>query len=214
MSHRSIAERLNKSDLALNNAARPEIAPRLNLYGCDTAYLTEGRNRWNAAREALSRRDFLFGEQQELTRQLNEARDAAYNEYKALAQLARAVFRDRPGLLVQLGISGGTPRTIAGLLRVAGTLNDNAANPEIASLLEGHGYSAERIAGIQAAFDTLRQAYEAQQAAKGLTQQATQDLQAAMSALDQWMSQFRAIARVALRDNPQYLEQLGIIVRS
>jgi len=214
MSQRSIAERLNKSDLTLNNVARPEIAPFLALYGCDAAYFAEGRSLWNAAREALSRRDFLFGEQQELTRQLNEARDAAYNEYKAFAQIARAVFRDRPGILVQLRISGSTPRSVAGLLRVAGTLSDNAADPEIAALLAAHGYTAERIADILAAFEALRQAYEAQQAAKGLTQQATQDLRAAMSALDQWLSQFRAVARVALRDNPQYLEELGILVRS
>jgi hypothetical protein len=35
-----------------------------------------------------------------------------------------------------------------------------------------------------------------------------------MGALDDWMSRFRAIARDALRDHPEYLEKLGILARS
>ena len=34
----------------------------------------------------------------------------------------------------------------------------------------------------------------------------------ALNALDTWVSAFRAICRVALADDPQQLEQLGIVV--
>jgi hypothetical protein len=214
MSGKSIAERLNQADLAINNAADPTVAPLLTAQGCDAAFMAQGRALWTAAREAFSRREALYGEQQELTRQVNEAQRAARAEFKTLAQLARVVFRDQPGLLVQMGVRGGTPRALPDLLLAGGTLFANVTEPTIAAALAAHGYTAERIAAIQAAFQTLQQANEAQEAAKGDTQQATLELQAAMRALDDWLSRFRALARVALREHPQYLEKLGVRVRS
>jgi hypothetical protein len=214
MSGKSIADRLNQADLALTNAASPDVADALAEYGCDTAYLDEGRARRTAARDALSNRDLLYGRQQELTRQAQEALRTARREYGSLVRIARAVFRDQPGLLVQLGIAGRTPNALAALLAAADTLFANATDPAIALELTKHGYTPIRIAEVLAAFQALRAANEAQEIAKGATQQATQELQAAMRALDEWMSQFRSIARVALRDQPQFLEELGIRVPS
>jgi len=214
MSSKAISARLNQTDLALTNAASPDVAGALAEYGCDTAYLDEGRARRTAARDALSNRDLLYGRQQELTRQANEALRVARREYGSLVRIARTVFRDQPGLLVQLGIAGRIPNALAALLAAADTLFANASDPAIAPELTKHGYPPEHIAQVQAAFGALRAANEAQEIAKGATQQATQELHAAMAALDEWMSKFRSIARVALRDQPQFLEELGIHVPS
>ncbi len=214
MSGKSIADRLNQADVALNNAASPDVADLLVAHGYNAARLTEGRALWTTARDALSNRDLLYGRQQELTRQMNEAKRAARQEYSGVVRIARAVFRAQPGLLVQLGIAGRTPSALADLLMAADTLFANVADPLIAPALVTHGYPPTRIAEVLAAFRALRAANETQEIAKGATQQATQELQADMRALDGWMSQFRSVARVALREYPQYLEELGIRVRS
>jgi hypothetical protein len=42
-------------------------------------------------------------------------------------------------------------------------------------------------------------------------QDATQARDAALDALDAWMSDFIAIARLALEERPQYMEKLGVV---
>jgi len=214
MARGSTSKRLYQADLVLKNALQPKLMALLIAYSYDVARLAEGRALWHAARQALSERQMLYGRQQELSRQLDRARRVAYDEYKTLAQLVRAVLRDQPGLRTQLGLRGKTPRDVAGLLRASDTFFANAADPAVAPILAALSYTTERIAEIKSTFQTLREANEAREIARGATQQATQELHAALRALDRWMSQFRAVARVALRDKPQYLEQLGILVRS
>ncbi len=214
MLNQTTDQKLTLAELMLSNAADPEVAPLLEPYGDNAARLAEGQTRLTNARQMLSRREALRGVQRESTRQAQAAQRAARSKYVALVTVARTAFKNRPGLLVQLGIEGKTPNTYAGLLQAGMTLLDNVTDPEIAAALAEYGYPAERIAELRAAFDALRQAKQAQEAAKGDTQQATQDLNAALDALDDWMSHFRVIARDALRDFPQYLEKLGILSRS
>jgi hypothetical protein len=214
MTNLTMGQRLTLAGLALSNAADVEVAPLLAAHGYTIERLAEGQALLTAARQALSRRQELRGVQRERSRQFQEARRAARQKYIALATVARRLFKDRPGLLVQLGIQGATPDSFAALLQAGVTLLDNLADPAIAAELAEYGHTAERIAEIAAAFQTLKQANDAHEAAKGDTQQATRDLQAAMSALDNWISRFRTVARDALRDYPDFLEKLGILARS
>ena len=48
---------------------------------------------------------------------------------------------------------------------------------------------------------------------KGESQDATTIKDAAFVKIDDWMSEFYAVARIALEDNPQLLEALGLIVK-
>ncbi len=214
MPRRTRDQRLTLADLALSNAADPAIAPLLAAHGYTAERLAEGQTLLAAARQALSQREALRGVQQGRTRQLEQAQRIARGKYVALARVARVLFKERPNLLVQLGIQGQTPESLAGLLQAGDILVTNVTHPEIAAELTEYGHPPARIAELGAAFVAFKQANDAQEAAKGDTQQATRQLQAAMRALDKWMIRFRAIARDALRDRPDYLEKLGILARS
>ena len=48
----------------------------------------------------------------------------------------------------------------------------------------------------------------------GESQAATKAKDAAFAKIDDWMSEFYAVARIGLEDNPQLLEALGKIVKS
>ena len=49
---------------------------------------------------------------------------------------------------------------------------------------------------------------------KGESQDSTKIKDAAFAKIDDWMSEFYAVAKIALEDNPQLLESLGKLVRS
>lgn len=49
---------------------------------------------------------------------------------------------------------------------------------------------------------------------KGESQDATKMKDTAFVELDDWMNEFYAVAKIALKDNPQLLESLGKFVRS
>jgi hypothetical protein len=49
---------------------------------------------------------------------------------------------------------------------------------------------------------------------KGESQDATQLKDKAFANLDDWMSEFYAVAKIALEDSPQLLESLGKLVRN
>ncbi len=48
---------------------------------------------------------------------------------------------------------------------------------------------------------------------KGESQEATKIKDAAFAKMDDWMSEFYAVARIALEDKPQLLEALGKVVK-
>jgi hypothetical protein len=50
--------------------------------------------------------------------------------------------------------------------------------------------------------------------AKGSAQRATQDQDAALAAMNDWVAQYLKIARVALRGKKQLLEKIGVLART
>jgi hypothetical protein len=50
--------------------------------------------------------------------------------------------------------------------------------------------------------------------AKGSAQQATEDQDAALAAMSDWVAQYVKIAKVALRGRRQLLEKIGVLART
>ena len=79
--------------------------------------------------------------------------------------------------------------------------------------MEKRGYGADRLSAGRARVVEMSAAIQAHKAAMGASQQATDEQDAALGALGAWMSEFLAIAKVALSAKPQLLEKLGILKR-
>jgi hypothetical protein len=103
------------------------------------------------------------------------------------------------------------PRGTAAFIQAGYTLFDNAR--DVAALAD-FGYDADKIAAERAKIEAYDQANQAQEMAKGSAQQATQDQDAALAAMNDWVAQYLKIAKVALRGKKQLLEKIGVLART
>jgi len=219
---RTIAAQLNSAQVAISNSlADTGILKPLSEYGFTAVKIKEGQKLYEAARLAVNAHKTLSGEQQYKTSEVNKITKDAYVAYQSLAKVARAIWlKDKPRLAA-LGLKGKMPKTTAGFLNAAYTLFDNAAKGDIATTsntaageLAEYGYTKTKLAAERGKIVGLDKMNQAQEAAKGAAQDAARNQQKALKALNEWMARFIKIAKVALRDQREYLEKLGVLARS
>ena len=210
-----ISERLAKANVAISNAlSDAQIGKLLGEYGYQTQKLSEGKALCEAADAAIKKQVANHGDQKDSTSRLLSAEKTARVAYQNLAQVARAAFQRDKAKLSALGLDNPMPKPLPLFITMATTLFDNASHTaEIADILKSYGYNADKLSKERGKIVELSAANQAQEAAKGSAQQATFEQNKAMEALDYWMGCFVKVAKVALREQPQLLEKLGILKR-
>ena len=205
---KSAAQQLNAAQLAIaNSLGDPEIKAAVAEYGYTTAKLNKGKQLYDAALAGVNAQKSGKGSQKDTTAQLKTAEKDARDAYQALAKVARATLSKADQATLGLGKE---PRTTAAFIQAGYTLFDNAESVALADF----GYDADRIAAERAKIEAFDQANQTQEAAKGSAQQATQDQDAALAAMSDWVAQYVKIAKVALRGKKQLLEKIGVLART
>jgi hypothetical protein len=212
----TIAGQLNAARLAISNTlGDAELQGLVATYGYTAERLQAGQQLYDAALRAVNAKTAAAGAQQHATQQAREAEARARASYQALAQVARAVYARNTAQRTILGLNGAAPQSTAAFIAGATTLFDNILeSAEIKDTLATYGYDEPRLQSERAAIATFDQAYAAQVAAMGAAQQATRAQEAALTALTKWLAQYLKIAKVALRETPEYMEKLGATARS
>ena len=205
----SAAQQLNAAQLAIaNSLADPEIKSAIAQFGYTTTKLNKGKALYDAALAAVNAQKSGKGEQKTATADLKVALTDARDAYQALAKVARATLSKEE----QTGLGlGKEPRGTAAFIQAGYTLFDNAG--DVAALAD-FGYDADKLAAERAKVEAYDQANQAQEMAKGSAQQATQDQDAALAAMSDWVAQYLKIAKVALRGKKQLLEKIGVLART
>ncbi|KAB8140013.1 hypothetical protein F8S13_25345 [Chloroflexia bacterium SDU3-3] len=212
----SIEQRLTEHYVTLSNALNiNDIAELLSAYSYDLARIRIGLALHEQALTAQARHRREFGEQQAATAAFDSAWDNADECYMRLVKLTRVALKHRPEAASILGLHGDRKRSLSGWFAQAQQFYDGlATHPEITAKLTAYGITADKLAAARAEYSALRAAYNAQAREHSAAQQATAARDAAFDALDEWMSDFIAIAKIALEDEPQLLEKLGILAHS
>lgn len=212
----SISEQLNAAQVAITNTLNdPEILGLVGKFGYTQEKLMEGKALYDAAVNAVNYQIKSAGAQYQATEELKRAEKIAREAYQNLAKVARAVFVNDKARLAQLGITGPMPYRTADFIMKGYMIFDNALSiDEIKSALAHFGYDEKKLMLERQKIVDYDQANNKQEAAKGDAQQATKDQEAALKNLNNWLSQYIKIARVALKDNKQLLEKIGVQVYS
>ncbi|MCP4429147.1 MAG: hypothetical protein GY803_32070 [Chloroflexi bacterium] len=212
----TIDSRLQLARLGIENGQSvPEIAAALAVYGFDAAKMQIGADLLTAAVDLHAVQKQEYSEQYAATSALNEARAAADKVYSTHRKLAKLALRDEPEAQKALLLHERKKGALDPWLGQAGIFYKNAlGNQEALTALGRYNITTELLTAAQAAVVQVAHLNAAQEQERSEAQRATQERDAALDALHEWYSEFRALARIALADDPQLLEALGIVAPS
>tara|TARA_R110001583_G_scaffold43208_3_gene137458 strand:+ start:725 stop:1384 length:660 start_codon:yes stop_codon:yes gene_type:complete len=212
----SESETLEHYRIALDNAERQaRIAAILANLGFTSEVIMQGKQLLAATRQAY---DGNQTEDDETT-----AAYAAFDNKKVLLEdifdmhrkKAKVVFRKDSLTADKLAISGTMPRTYIKWVESAKKFYSVAStDADIQGKLARLKISLEDLTAATSLITDLEAARSLYLIEKGESQDATKAKDAAFYKIDDWMSEFFAVAKIGLEDNPQLLEALGKIVRN
>ncbi|GET31402.1 hypothetical protein PbJCM13498_02650 [Prolixibacter bellariivorans] len=212
----SEAELLERNRVALENAEQqPEIASAMSELGYDATKIAEGKTLLAENQQAYNFNKTEDDETSEAYNSFTANYDAIDEIYRKHRKKAKVIYRKDPLMLAKLNIDGSIPRSYAKWLEAVQkfyteAIADTAIQEKLASLK----ISLEELNATQAQIGELKTTRASYRREVGESQEATKKKDAAFAKIDDWMSEFYAVARIALEDQPQLLEALGKVVKS
>lgn len=190
----------------------PEIQGQMNRYGYTPDRIAEGEALLTEAKEQVADHAGKYSHKYVSTDEVEKKRKASYSAYMVTLKVVRVAFRNHPGRLTEFNAVGRRRRSLSGWLNDARVLYTNLLNdPDALTKMEQYGYTVERLQVERQQVEEVALLHSKQLGNMGEAQQSTQDRDRAIDAACDWFSDFRAIARIALYDRPQWIEALGII---
>ena len=213
---RSIDSFLSQAQVAIDNSLNnPKILGYVSDFGYSTARIQKGKALYSSAMAAQLAQTAESGEQISASQTLGEAWDKAKKTYMRLIKVARVALKKNTGATAQLALGGKRKESLSGWLAQANQFYQNAlADKAMLAELKEFGITDVKLKAGLAELAVIEQANLVQEKEKGEAQAATQKRDAALDELQDWLSDYLAIAKVALEDDPQLLEGLGILQRT
>ena len=201
--------------VALENAeTQPEIASIMAELGYDSTAIAEGKALLEETRNAYNLNKTEDDESSAAYANFTNKKVQLEDTYSIHRKKAKVVFRNDAVTAEKLSITGSMPRSYVKWLETAKKFYSVAAtDTEIQGKLARLKISAENITAANTLTAELEQARAEYLREKGESQDATKAKDEAFAKIDDWMSEFYAVARIGLEDSPQLLEALGKVVR-
>ncbi len=213
MNDKSIDSRLLRADVAISNAmVHEEVSALLGEYLYTEKKLQAGNAIRLNAHNKQQAKNSEYAEKEDATKILDELKMKAHKYMMKQVKVARVALDGNLGLYKKLMLNGTRKATYTGWLKQSEIFYSQAlSNADALKLLAEYGITRPKLEAGQKMVDDVNRAYKKQHSEDAEAQNATKERDAAIEELDEWMSKFIAVARVALDEHPQYLEMLGVI---
>jgi hypothetical protein len=211
----TIAQQIRKAQIATSNALKhKKIADTLAMFMYTKAKLEAGLKLANDVEALDTKQKALKGQQISITKTLTGTLKKAKKSYLVTLEIARVAFRGKAGPRTALMLGGKRKESTAGQLDQATKLYQNTINNDkYLSTMKNFGYNKPKL---QAEFKLFKEAAKldnAQEHAKAASQRATAKRDEKLKKMKRWISDFKRIAKAALKDDRQALEALGIVAK-
>ncbi len=191
------------------------IAAAMSELGFTTEVITEGKALLATTRQAFYSNKTEDDETNAAYAAFASKRTQLADTYSMHRKKAKVVFRSSPLICEKLGISQAMPKTYQRWLEsVRKFYNTAITEADVQVMLARLRVTPEELTATQNLIGELEATRADYLREKGESQDATQIKDAAISQMDDWMSEFYAVARIALDDHPQLLEVLGKLVKN
>ncbi|UXP31641.1 hypothetical protein N6H18_14930 [Reichenbachiella agarivorans] len=188
------------------------ISSVLTEYGYDAETMNSGMALYETADALHVKQKLEYGEQYAASDEFRIARAALNKTYMRHIKLARIALKGNKATEEALQLSGDRKQAFPGWLQQAKTFYTNSLlSPIVLAELAKVNIPQEALTAASLELVELEKKYNKQLKEKGEAQDATEKRDEALDALQDWMSDYIGIARVALEDDPQLLEMLGIV---
>jgi len=214
MATETIAESLQRKRVLIFNSKKPQIAPKLALFGIDATHQTTGETLYN---EVIT----LYEKQKQEGQEESLAYDNSFKveskcktKYKLNRKIIKMASRADKDLQSRIKINDYQERKIE--VWIAQTINFyNLVLNEVEFLesIARFGITSESLMQDKSDLETLKTLRNEALSERGEAQEATRLRDLKMDELQDYCYELRTIAKIALSGEPQLLEMLGIIVR-
>jgi anion-transporting ArsA/GET3 family ATPase len=198
-----------------NSLSDPEVKAALAVYGYTEEKLTAGKTLYNEAAALQNAQKKEYGEQIAATTELNEIWETADQHYMKALKIARVAFQEKIKADRATMLYGSRKRSLSGWLEQTQAFYANIlSDSDFMNALSQYGYSQEKLEQESSLLNDVAAKIFQQKKEMGEAQAATQTRDKKIDELAQWLSDLRAVAKVALAEDPQQLEKLGILART
>ncbi|WPP49472.1 hypothetical protein [Catalinimonas niigatensis] len=214
MKKRSLDARMAQYHTLIVNASRhPKIKQQMEQYGYSELRILEGQSLLERVSTWQDEKNTCYSQRNALTAQMkNDIKElkALYMEHLAIARFA---FRNDAYMESQLQLKGLRKKDWAGWSSQVFSFYTRLEGDELITMKK-YGAKAEEIAQAKAMAEALTDMYQQKKYNAGDAQSATEKRNEVLKALSRWVADYKKVARVALQDDPQLMEALGIMVPS
>lgn len=201
--------------IALENAeTQPEISAIMADLGYDSTVIAEGKALLINTRTAYDANKTEDDETSAAYADFTSKKEQLEDTFNTHRKKAKVVFRNDSLTADKLVISGAMPRSYMKWLEAARKFYSVAsADTAIQGKLVRLKISVDNLTAANTLISDIEAARAVYLKEKGESQDATKAKDAAFAEIDDWMSEFYAVAKIGLEDSPQLLEALGKTIR-
>lgn len=150
-----------------------------------------------------------YGESYGAIDSLKLARTEARQVYMRHLEVARVALKDNRGASKSLQLSGTRKKAMFGWLEQARIFYTNVAG--VKETLAKYSLTEDELKQGQAMIEAVYQAHSTQRIEFGEAKRATYQRDQALNEMNNWMSNFNRVAKVALENDAEALELIGLL---
>ncbi|MBN1252628.1 MAG: hypothetical protein JXA16_10865, partial [Bacteroidales bacterium] len=194
-----------------NAENQPTIAEKLNEYGYTPEKLAQGKALKAKAEEAYNLKKKEENESIEIFNKFENKQKEISESYTKDRKITKIAYSKTSEVLKKVGINGAVPKSYVKWQETVKTFYNIAKeNTEIQSKLATLNVNIEHITEMCNSITELEHLRADYLREKGESQDATNLKDKAFAELENWMREFKAIAKIALDEHSQLLEALKI----